>query len=44
MFDVSQLDKSRDVREEQPENIWCTDSTLPVSQSDRSREAREVQP
>ena len=42
--EVSQPERSRDVREEQPENALSMSVTFEVSQPERLRDVREVQP
>ena len=43
-FEVSKLETSREVRDEQLSNIWCIATTLEVSKPERSREVRDEQP
>ena len=43
-FDVSKLDKSREVKFEQPENIYVISVTSDVSKLDKSREVKFEQP
>jgi hypothetical protein len=43
-FEVSKLERSREVKEQQPWNIYLISSTFEVSKLKRSREVKEQQP